>query len=452
MKPNRVTSRAIIGILALLMAASPLAACSGGGGAAAGNETPTGKIIVGGWPAGDEAFQAAEAGFKEKYPDVEIEYQFMATEDFRQALNTSLTAGSNAPDVAMIEGAWIGKLRESAALENLKDAPYNAEELKDEFVEFKWNQAYSVDGSRLTSIPWDIGPCSFYYRKDIFEEVGLPSDPEGVEAQISTWDGLLEVAEKVYKPNERWLLPNAAYCYQWLFINRDYFNEKLELQLDRPGGTEALQAAITMRQNGWDAQTVDMWSNEANAGFANGSIVAVVTGAWYGGFLKSWVSPDNAGNWGVAGMPAGIADSNWGGSFLAIPSQSKNKTAAWAFVKYMLADPVPQNQMFEAVDYFPALKKAWDDTAIYDAEDPYFGGQKTKQKWVASAENIQPVYTTMMDTSCEGNILSAVNTGLNEGKNPEEIIAYVDEVITRETAEDRVANIDVLKDAGLWTE
>ena len=438
--------------ITVLTLASAVSGCGDKGTSKEDMENPSGKLVIGGWPAGDEAFKSMEAKFKEKYPDVELEYQFMNTEDFRQALNTSLTAGSNAPDVAMIEGAWIGKLRESNALENLKEEPYGAEKYKDDFVEFNWNQAYSVDGSRLSAIPWDIGPCSFFYRKDIFEEVGLPSDPAEVEKLISTWDGLLEVAEKVHIPNERWLLPQASYLYQWLFINRDYFNEKLELQLDRPGSIEALNAAITMRENGWDAQTSDMWTNEANAGFANGSIVAVATGAWYGGFLKSWVSPDNAGKWGITKMPAGIDDCNWGGSFLAIPSQSKNKAAAWAFVEFMLANSEAQNTMFEAVDYFPAYKPAWEDTAIYDAEDPYFDGQKSKALWVEIAENIKPVYTTMMDSTCEGNILNAVNTGLNEGKSAEEIIAYVEEFITNETAEDRAANIDVLKDAGLWKE
>lgn len=445
-------TRILAGALTILIAAGAMTGCGGSTTKVGADETPTGKIVVGGWPAGDEGFQAAQAGFKTKYPDVEIEYQFMATADFEQSLNTALAAGSNAPDVTMIEGAWIGKLRESPALENLNEAPYNAGSLKDSFVEFKWDQASSVDGSRLAAIPWDIGPCSFYYRKDIFAEAGLPSEPDEVEKLIGTYDGLLQAAEAVYKPNERWLLPNAAYLYQWLFINRDYFNDKLELQLDRPGSIDALNAAITMRKNGWDAQTADMWTNEANAGFASGSIVAVVTGAWYGGFLKSWVSPDNAGNWAVAGMPCGVADSNWGGSFLAIPSQSKNKTAAWAFIDYMLTTPEAQNAMFQAVDYFPALKTAWDDKTIYEAEDPFFGGQKTKAKWVASAENILPVYTTMMDSGCEATILNAVNTGLNDGKDAAAIMAYVGEVITNETAEDRASNIDVLKDAGLWKE
>ena len=77
-------------------------------------------------------------------------------------------------------------------------------------------------------------------------------------------------------------------------------------------------------------------------------------------FLKTDIDPDGAGHWGAIGLPAGMSDTNWGGSFLVIPEQSENKEAAWAFVKYMLATTEGQNTMFKAIDYFPAYKPAWD--------------------------------------------------------------------------------------------
>ena len=30
------------------------------------------------------------------------------------------------------------------------------------------------DGSRMVALPWDLGPTLYYYRTDVFEEVGLP--------------------------------------------------------------------------------------------------------------------------------------------------------------------------------------------------------------------------------------------------------------------------------------
>ena len=449
-KLRKVIVMPIVGI----MMVSLLAGCGGNSGASTSSGTEasapediSGKIVIGGWPAGDEGLQAAQDRFEEKYPNIEIEYQFMATEDFRQALVTSLSAGSGAPDVAMIESAWIGELRESPALENLLDAPYNAESIKGDFTEFTWGLVTSLDG-RVTAIPWDVGPATLFYRRDLFQEAGLPHEPEEVEELLSTWDGFLEAAEAVSIPGERWFVPEATDIFYWLYMNRDFFNEKLELQVDRPGAIEAYEAALKVRENGWDAQ-MDMWSVEANAALAGDGIVATAAGSWYGGFLKSWVSPDNQGNWGVVRLPAGLPDSNWGGSFLTIPSQSQNKEAAWAFIEFMLADPDAQNAMFEAVDYFPALTTAWDDP-MYDEADDWFAGQKTRELWVEIADNVKPQFTTQIDSSIESLLKNGANTAMSEGLSGQEALDFIANSIDSAIFEERATAIDTLRDHGLW--
>lgn len=452
MKKHRMTSI----MLSTVMATGLLAGCGSSGGDSSEAKTsadgkPAGKIVVGGWPSGDEAFEAALEGFNQEYPDIEVEFQFTDTTSHHQALQTALAAGSGAPDVAMVEGAYIAQYRDSSALTNLYDEAYNAKELQDDFVAYKWDQAVSSDGSRLVAIPWDIGPCTYFYRTDIFEECGLPTDPVEVAEMMSTWEGVLEVAEKVSIPGERWLLPDASYMYFELFCNRDYYDEDLNLKLEREGDLDCLNAVIKMRENGWD-MNVDMWSNEAYAAYADGTCVSVATGAWFGGLLKTDIDPQGSGHWGATTLPGNVKSSNWGGSFLVIPEQSKNKEAAWAFVKYMLATEEAQNTMFEAVDYYPAYMPAWENTEIYEAEDPYFGGQKTKKLWAEIAAELEPVNTTIMDTAAEGCIYSSVNSGLDQELNAEEIRDLVAKDIENATAELKQQQIQTLKDAGVWEE
>lgn len=405
-------------------------------------------ITVGGWPSGDDGFKAALDGFHELYPNIKVEFDFTDTTSHHQALATSLAAGSGAPDVAMVEGAYIAQYRDSMALTNLKDSAYNAEQYEDDFVSLKWDQCYSVDGSRMVAIPWDIGPCVYYYRSDIFEECGLPTDPDEVADMMSTWDGVEKAAEAVSISGQRWLVPNAAYFYQLLFCNRDYYDEELNLNLERDGDLDCLQTVIDFRNNGWD-MNVDMWSTEAYAAYAAGTCVSVATGCWFGGFLKTDIDPDGAGHWKVAELPGGIADCNWGGSFLVIPEQSKNKEAAWDFVQYMLCTSQAQNAMLEAVDYFPAYTPSYDDP-IYDEADDYFGGEKTKALYASIAPNLQPVFNTMMDVTAEGCIYSTVNAGLEDGKTPEEIRTQLGKDIENATKELKEQQIQVYKDAGLW--
>lgn len=441
----RNAKRLLAGSLATVMAMSMM---TGMQLTAAADEEISGTIEVGGWPSGDDAFEAALDGFYEAYPNVEVELVFTDTTAHHQSLQTALAAGSGAPDVAMVEGAYIAQYRNSSALTDLYTL--GAEELKDDFVEFKWNQAISDDGQRLVAIPWDLGPTLYYYRTDVFEEVGLPTDPQEVADLMSTWDGVLEVAEKVSIPGERWFLPSAAYPYQWLFINRDYYDEDLNLKLERDGDLECLEACLKIRENGWD-MNVDMWSAEAYAAYAAGTCVSVASGSWFSGFLKTDIDPDGAGHWGATVLPAGMPATNWGGSFLVIPEQSENKEAAWAFVKYMMATTEGQNTMFKAVDYFPAYKPAWDAAPeLYTDPDDYFGGQAPNAIATEIASQVPVVYNTMMDTTAEGYLYSSFNAGAEAGETPEQIRERLGNDIEAACAELKEQQIQTLKDAGVW--
>ncbi|MDD3337196.1 MAG: extracellular solute-binding protein, partial [Eubacteriales bacterium] len=145
-------------------------------------------LTVSGWPAGDDAFKAIIPGFEAAHPGVKVELQFQSTTDHHQALVTALAAGQGAADVCMLEQAWVGRFKDGEGFENLLEAPYNAGDMKDDFVDYKWNLALSVDQQRMIALVWDIGPATLFYRRDIFEEAGLPSDPDEVDALFATWD------------------------------------------------------------------------------------------------------------------------------------------------------------------------------------------------------------------------------------------------------------------------
>ncbi len=403
-------------------------------------------IVVGGWPSGDDAFKAALEGFNALYPGINVEFQFTDTTSYHQNLATSLAAGSGAPDVGMVEGAYVAQYRNSTALTDLNTL--GAADYKDDFVSFKWDQCVSDDGSKMVLIPWDIGPATLFYRTDIFEQAGLPTDPDEVDKLLSTWDGVVSAAETIKDKTGAWFTPDASYYYQLLFQNRDYYDEDLNLKLERDGDIDCLNAIIKMREEQLD-MNVDMWSTEAYAAYADGTIASVASGAWFGGFLKTDIDPEGAGHWAVCHLPGGVGVKNWGGSFLCIPSQSQNQEAAWDFVKYMLCTAEGQNAMFQAVDYFPAYIPAYDDP-IYDEEDPYFGGEKTKALWVELAKQLTPVYTTQMDVTAEGQIFTSVNQGLQEGLDAEGIRDLLAKNIDDATKELKEQQIQTLKDAGVW--
>ena len=142
---------------------------------------------------------------------------------------------------------WVGRYKDSGGFENLLASPYDALSMKKDFVNYKWDLAMSVDGKKLVGLVWDIGPATLFYRRDVFKDAGLPTEPADVEKYLSTWDGVLKAAKAVYQPNKLWLLPNATYLYTWNYQNRDYYSDDLELSIKKPGSIEALKAANALQ-------------------------------------------------------------------------------------------------------------------------------------------------------------------------------------------------------------
>jgi len=120
-------------------------------------------------------------------------------------------------------------------------------------------------------------------------------------------------------------------------------------------------------------------------------IATVTIGAWMGNFLKTWAAADQAGNWGVALMPAyqagGTRSSNQGGSAYFIPEGSQNPAAAWAFIEYVNLNPENQVAQFVYSDYFPANSATYSDP-VFQEPDAYFGGQVTRALFAEVAQDI----------------------------------------------------------------
>ena len=404
---------------------------------------PTGEVLIWGWPAADQAFEAIIEGFNEEYPDIEVTWEMIPgmAGGTRDALSTALAAGEGLPDISMIEINDIDRFVLQGGFVDLLQEPYNAGRYKDDFVAYKWDQAMTPDG-RLLAFPWDIGPASLFYRRDVFENAGLPSDPESVAEMLSTWEGFIETGQKVADPdNNLFWIGNADRIPYIYYAHKNFFDEDYNVAINNPKTLQVLQYAKQVRDLGLDAKAT-FWTEEWYSMLANGQIATTISGCWFGGFLKSWIDPEGAGNWGVVPIPEDPLQ-NWGGSFVAIPEASQNKEAAWAFIEYALATEKAQNQMFVAVDYFPAYKPAWDNP-LYQDSDFYFGGQKTRALWTEIANSPGRIFTTPMDSAAEQAFLSEVARMLNEGLAPQETLEAAEQAIIEQTAQDRELVMEML--------
>ena len=84
------------------------------------------------------------------------------------------------------------------------------------------------------------------------------------------------------------------------------------------------------------------------------------------GYIKDQ-APDTSGKWDVAAIPGG--GGNWGGSFLAIPKESKNPQAAYDLAAYLTA-PEQELRIFKDTGNLPSLPALYTDPALTGVHEP----------------------------------------------------------------------------------
>lgn len=385
----------------------------------------SGTITVWTWPNNDRTFAALMPAFNEAYPNIKVEVQGFPNAD-SQYLNTLQRAllSNSGPDVAMIEIGVLALLRERPHWVDLSQDPYNADELMGQFAPFAAANVTTSEG-KIVALPKHTGPGGFFYRRDIFEEAGLATEPAEVEALFADWDAFITEGAKVVKPNERWLIANGMEIVSTMMAQRgvSWFDAEGTLQLDNPIVLEALRTVDEAADAGL-ISPFTMWSPEWQGAFGRGQIGTIMSGNWFGGLLKRAFAPDDAGKWGVSAAPAdetGNRSFNAGGDHIGILETSQNKEAAWAFISWVVTDGASLQQQYQNDDLYPAWTPAGSSDWI-NFEDPYYDGQNVNEVFADVQANLIPS-TLNVDDNIVGNAMeTAVNNIVQGVATPEEAL------------------------------
>jgi alpha-glucoside transport system substrate-binding protein len=158
----------------------------GGGGTVEGSEDVSGSIsLMGIWVGAEqEAIEGVLDGFREAYPNVEVEY-LPAGDELVTRLATALEGG-NPPDLATVaQPGTIADFAEAGDIQSLEFARETAvENLGEDVV-----NTGSVDGTLYGIYVKAINKSTVWYNVAAFEEAGV-EPPE-------TWDDFLAAAETV---------------------------------------------------------------------------------------------------------------------------------------------------------------------------------------------------------------------------------------------------------------
>ena len=363
-------------------------------------EKPSGKLVIWAQQANQDVWEKTVLpGFKTEYPDIEIEFVNNTPVEVANQVGLAIQGGTGVPDLAVTEYRSLTALVELGGLMDLTSLvePYQAD-LNATML------GYCTKDGKIYCVPWDIGPVVTFYRRDIFEAAGLASDPDSVSDMVATYEDYLATCITIKeKTGLNCFALNKANNIGTMLENMlwqqglGFYDAEGNVTIDAPYVVDAVKKIGAF----WEADVVsdtqewtDPWYAELNAAMDNKDtppVATIVIAAWMGNFLKTWVAADQAGNWGVASMPAyeagGVRASNQGGSAYFIPEGSQNPDAAKAFIEYINLNTENQVAQFVYSDYFPANKATYADP-FFEEPDPYFGDQVTRAVFADVAEQV----------------------------------------------------------------
>ncbi|ASP34418.1 ABC transporter substrate-binding protein [Labrenzia sp. VG12] len=173
-------------------------------------------------PAPRATMEEMIAQFQEKNPDLTIETTVIDREAYKTQIRNFLTA--NAPDVA----TWYAANRmrpyvEAGLFEDVSDL-WDGTDLGENLASTKG--AMTIDGKQW-GVPYTYYQWGVYYRKDIFDELGL-SEPTTWEEEKANCQKIIDAGKKCYTIGTKFLW-TAGGWFDYLNMRTNGFDFHMDL-------------------------------------------------------------------------------------------------------------------------------------------------------------------------------------------------------------------------------
>lgn len=334
--------------------------------------------------------------------------------DYKPKLLTSLAGNAYIPDICGFNDDVATYFPDADQFYDLNEL--GAAELEDQYLDWKWQFGTTPEG-QLVGFPMDTGPTALFYRADLFDEAGFPTEPDEVAAMMETWDDYFDAAEEYKQATDgKFLIPNVDMVYYQGIRQQSsrYMTEQNKFIGDGPQIREPWDRAVEAYRRELTPNAAPTRQPDWNAAVSNGTVASFVDAVWNAEILKD-TAPNTEGNWRVCRAPGGPG--NAGGSFIGITKASRDPQAAWEVIKWVQS---PKNQIFayNEISLFPAARAALGSEDVR-VKDKFFGGQVINDVFGESALNVRPVYLSPYDSRIDTAFNDQITNLWATGKDPE---------------------------------
>lgn len=408
--------RSALAASVIIVLAGGLAACSSpeSESAPANQEGPV-DITFQSWvPNIDQAVDAYNASQDEVNVTLET---ITAGPDGGYAKMLSAVQAGNPADVVQLGYDAIPDFLVNDALEDITEYVGDQE---DKFVPWQWQTGVFNDS--VYAVPQASGPLGQFYRKDIFDSLGIEYP--------TTWDEYYEAAKKIRASDpDRYITAFAFNQAPWLIGlsqqgGGNWFTAENDAWTVTINDDETLKVAeFWQRMIDEDLVKIEAdFSSEWNADIQSGNVVTWISGSWADAILRG-TAPETAGQWAVGAVPQWEAgesvSATWaGGSASAVLKGSDNPKEAAEFAAWLNSDPESVSILTSVGAGWPAIADTSSIASLQD--DPevfaFYGGQDIWDVFAESDKNVDnswkwPPLSSTLFASLSDNVKTAVENG-----------------------------------------
>ncbi|WP_130858901.1 ABC transporter substrate-binding protein [Gracilibacillus phocaeensis] len=322
------------------------------------------------WTFTDEANFAVEK-FQERHPEIDVDLLFITNDNYVQKLISVLQVEKNVPDVFFVEKSYWAQIRQIPRLEDLSQAPYNAEEILEQ--QYPYIQDFERDEEGIIrGLGYQGTPGGFFYRRDLAQEYLGTDDPDEVSERISSWDKIMEIGKKVVDESDGEVHALSNWNDIGTVENDDITEPWVvdeELVID-PVRENVVELAKEAREENVIAN-YEAWGPAWTASMQQGTVMFYPQPTWGLPYIFESNAPETSGQWGLTHGPKAFSG---GGTFLAMYNQSENKDIAWEFMKFYTTDREFLKELAETEQYFLSNQEINEELAPELTSD-FLGGQ-----------------------------------------------------------------------------
>ena len=284
--------------------------------------------------------------------------------------------------------------------EDLSKEPYNADELIKEMVPYTVELGRNDKDSSIRALTWQATPGGYFYRRSLAKQYLGTDEPKEIQKMMTTMEDFLVMGEKIKSQSNGNVALLASYSellYVALANRHEGWVKDGHLVID-DAVLNYIDLAEQIRSKGLDINA-KQWSKKWNESMSSGEVFGFILPTWGLSSLLQGNAPDTEGDWAFVEAPSPYF---WGGTWLGMYKDGKNKDLSWLFVKFLTADKEFLKQY--AKDSGDYVNNTYVQEEISDSND---GNNK-----FLNGQNVYKSYTDLVG-SINGNVVTEYDEKIN---------------------------------------